>query len=254
MDDVTVKILSKPKLREPIFIGGLPGMGYVGKIAAEHLVEELRAKKFAELYSPHFPHHVAIEPDGTLRLLRNDFYYASSNGKDLVIVVGDVQAVSPEGHHKVVDKILDVAEQFGVKQIFTLGGFATGRYSRAKPKVVGVVSQPDLIEKYKEHGFAVEKGGGPIIGASGLLIGMGKLRGMEGLCLLGETHGMLVDHNSARAVLEVLVGILGIKVDMTNVEKRAKETERILGRIQKEMILREHREKKSAEEETSYIG
>ncbi|PIU10039.1 proteasome assembly chaperone family protein [Candidatus Micrarchaeota archaeon CG08_land_8_20_14_0_20_49_17] len=254
METVTVKILSKPKLREPVLIGGLPGMGYVGKIAAEHLVEELRAKKFAELYSPHFPHHVAVEPDGTLRLLRNDFYHASSNGKDLIIVVGDVQAVSSEGHHKVVDKILDVAEQFGVKQIFTLGGFATGRYSRAKPKVVGVVSQLDLIEKYKEHGFTVEKGGGPIIGASGLLIGMGKLRGMEGLCLLGETHGMLVDHNSAKVVLEVLVGILGIKVDMTNVEQRAKETERILGRIQKEMVLRERREKKPAEEETSYIG
>jgi uncharacterized protein (TIGR00162 family) len=254
METVTVKILSKPKLREPVLIGGLPGMGYVGKIAAEHLVEELRAKKFAELYSPHFPHHVAVEPDGTLRLLRNDFYHASSNGKDLIIVVGDVQAVSPEGHHKVVDKILDVAEQFGVKQIFTLGGFATGRYSRAKPKVVGVLSQLDLIEKYKEQGFTVEKGGGPIIGASGLLIGMGKLRGMEGLCLLGETHGMLVDHNSAKVVLEVLVGILGIKVDMTNVEQRAKETERILGRIQKEMVLHERREKKPAEEETSYIG
>ncbi len=254
METVTVKILSKPKLREPVLIGGLPGMGYVGKIAAEHLVEELRAKKFAELYSPHFPHHVAVEPDGTLRLLRNDFYHASSNGKDLIIVVGDVQAVSPEGHHKVVDKILDVAEQFGVKQIFTLGGFATGRYSRAKPKVVGVLSQLDLIEKYKEQGFTVEKGGGPIIGASGLLIGMGKLRGMEGLCLLGETHGMLVDHNSAKVVLEVLVGILGIKVDMTNVEQRAKETERILGRIQKEMVLHGRREQKPAEEETSYIG
>jgi uncharacterized protein (TIGR00162 family) len=254
METVTVKILSKPKLREPVLIGGLPGMGYVGKIAAEHLVEELHAKKFAELYSPHFPHHVAVEPDGTLRLLKNDFYHASSNGKDLIIVVGDVQAVSPEGHHKVVDKILDVAEQFGVKQIFTLGGFATGRYSRAKPKIVGVASQPELIEKYKGHGFTVEKGGGPIIGASGLLIGMGKLRGMEGLCLLGETHGMLVDHNSAKVVLEVLAGILGIKVDMTNVEQRAKETERVLGRIQKEMVLRERKEKKPAEEEASYIG
>jgi len=72
--------------------------------------------------------------------------------------------------------------------------------------------------------------------------------------LLGETHGMLVDHNSAKVVLEVLVGILGIKVDMTNMEQRAKETERILGRIQKEMVLRERREKKPAEEETSYIG
>jgi len=254
MEAVTVKILSKPRLSEPVLIEGLPGMGYVGKIAAEHLVEELHAKKFAELYSPHFPHHVAVEQDGTLRLLKNDFYHASSNGKDLIIVVGDVQAVSPEGHHKVVDKILDVAEQFGVKQIFTLGGFATGRYSRAKPKIVGVASQPELIEKYKGHGFTVEKGGGPIIGASGLLIGMGKLRGMEGLCLLGETHGMLVDHNSAKVVLEVLVGILGIKVDMTNVEQRAKETERVLGRIQKEMVLRERKEKKPAEEEASYIG
>jgi uncharacterized protein (TIGR00162 family) len=254
MEDAVVKILSKPKLRNPILIEGLPGMGYVGKLAAEHLVVQLHAKKFVELYSPYFPHHVAIEPDGTLRLLKNYFYHASSDGKDLIIVVGDAQAVSPEGHHKIVGKILDLAEQFGVKQIFTLGGFATGRYSKTKPKVIGVLSQPELIERYVGHGFTVEKGVGPILGASGLLIGMGKSRGMEGVCLLGETHGMMVDHNSAKAVLEVLVGILGIKVDMSNLEQRAKETERIIERIKKEMELRERKEKEATEEEAWYIG
>lgn len=254
MEEAIVKFFSKPKLKEPTLVEGLPGMGYVGKLAAEHLVEELHAKKFAELYSPHFPHHVAIEQEGTLRLLKNDFYHARRDGKDLIIVVGDVQAVTPEGHHKVVEKILDVAEQFGVKKIFTLGGYATGSYSKTKPKVVGVVSQPELIDAYKGYGFVVEKGGGPIIGISGLLLGLGKLRGMSGLCLLGETHGMVVDHRSAKAVLEVLVNILGIKVDMANLEQRAKETEHILARIRKEMELRERREKRHVEEEATYIG
>jgi proteasome assembly chaperone (PAC2) family protein len=117
-----------------------------------------------------------------------------------------------------------------------------------------VVSQPELIDVYKGYGFVVEKGGGPIIGISGLLLGHGKLRGMDGLCLLGETHGMVVDHRSAKAVLEVLVNILGIKVDMANLEQRAKETEHILARIRKEMELRERREKKYVEEEATYIG
>ncbi len=250
----TVKFISKPRLKEPALIEGLPGMGYVGKLAAEHLAEELHAKKFAELYSPHFPHHVAIEPGGVLRLVKNDFYHASSNGKDIIIVVGDAQAVTPEGHHEVVEKILDVAEQFGVKQLFTLGGYATGRYSKTKPKVVGVFSSPELIEEYKKYDITIERGGGPIIGASGLLLGRGKLRGMSGLCLLGETHGMVVDHRSAKVVLEVLNNILGIKVDMTHLEHRAKETERMLERIRKEMELRARRERRREEEEAWYIG
>ena len=46
--------LKKPKLKNPIFIEGLPGVGNVGRIAAGYLVEELKAKKFAELWSSHF--------------------------------------------------------------------------------------------------------------------------------------------------------------------------------------------------------
>lgn len=254
MEKSVVKMLFKPRFREPVLVEGLPGMGYVGKLAAEHLVEELHAKKFAELYSPYFPHHVAIEPGGILRLVKNDFYHASLDGKDIVILIGDVQAVSPEGHHEVVEKILDVAEELGVKQIFTLGGYATGQYSKTKPKVVAVVSHPELMDTYKKYGAVIEEGGGPIIGASGLLLGRGKLRGLNGLCLLGETHGMVVDHRSAKAVLAVLINILGIKLDMANLERRAKETERMLDRVRKEVEIRERKEKQAAEEEASYIG
>jgi len=253
MEKTTVNILSKPKLKAPVLIEGLPGMGYAGKLAAEHLLEELHAKKFAELRSPHFPHHVVVKADGTLKPLRNEFYWARTNGRDVIILVGDVQPISSEGHYEVVESILDVAEQFNVKQLFTLGGYATGKYSRTKPRVVGV-GDSALLEKFRTHGVTMEKGGGPIIGAAGLLLGLGRLRGMRGVCLLGETHGMVVDHRAAQVVLNVLLGVLGIKVDMSALERRAKETERTLDRIRKEMELRTRREQRREEEEPWYIG
>jgi uncharacterized protein (TIGR00162 family) len=253
MEKTTVNVFSKPKLKAPVLIEGLPGMGYVGKLAAEHLREELHTKKFAELCSPHFPHHVVVEANGTLRPLRNEFYFARTDGKDIVLLVGDVQPISPEGHYEVVESILDVAEQFSVKRLFTLGGYATGKYSRTKSRVVGV-GDPALLKELRSHGVTVEGGGGPIIGAAGLLLGLGKLRGMRGACLLGETHGMVVDYRAARAVLDVLVGVLGIKVGMSALEHRARETERMLDRVRGEMELRMRKERRREEEEAWYIG
>ena len=49
METVTVKYIGKkPRLKDPIFIEGLPGIGNVGKLAVEHLIEITKAIKFAE--------------------------------------------------------------------------------------------------------------------------------------------------------------------------------------------------------------
>src|SRR3972149_6895941 len=55
MENIVVRYLDHPKLTDPIFIEGLPGIGNVGKLAAEHLKDELKAVKFAEIYSKYFP-------------------------------------------------------------------------------------------------------------------------------------------------------------------------------------------------------
>ena len=31
------------KLKDPVFVEGLPGIGLVGKLAADHLIQELKA-------------------------------------------------------------------------------------------------------------------------------------------------------------------------------------------------------------------
>lgn len=251
MKTTAVVQLYQTKMKDPVLIEGLPGMGHVGKLAAEHMLEKLKAKKFAEIYSPHFPHHVTVESDGTIRPLKNEIYHSQVDGKDLLIWVGDVQPVQPVGHYEVVQRVLDLAWEAGVKKVITLGGFATGKYSSAEPRVIGL-GDDEMIEQAREFGVSAEAAGGPIIGAAGLLLGLGKIRGMRGICLLGETHGMLVDHRAAKSVLQSLTGILGIKIDMLNIEERAKATEQLIEKLQKEMELREINAERR--EDLSYIG
>jgi proteasome assembly chaperone (PAC2) family protein len=90
MDYVTVEHVAKvPKL---ILIEGLPGIGNVGKLAVEHLIDSIDASKFAEIYSKDFPPQVFINPDGTIELVKNEFYYWKAKKKDqrdLVLLTGD---------------------------------------------------------------------------------------------------------------------------------------------------------------------
>ncbi|MFH0986426.1 MAG: PAC2 family protein, partial [Candidatus Micrarchaeota archaeon] len=47
MEKAEIYVKQEVDLHEPVLIEGLPGLGLVGKLAAEHLVSELKAKKFA---------------------------------------------------------------------------------------------------------------------------------------------------------------------------------------------------------------
>ena len=242
-------IYETPKLKDPIFIEGLPGVGNVGKLAAEHLIEEIKAKKFAEIYSDNFPPQVFINADGTIRLVKNELYYW--NGKpDLIILTGDYQGLTPAGQYHLADAVLDLAEQFGTKMIYTLGGYGVGRELR-HPRITGAATEVGIVKKLRKIGvvFKDEPSGG-IVGASGLLLGMGKLRGIKGACLMGETSGYMVDPASAREVIKVLARALGIEIDLSQLDSKAKEIDRIAKKIQ-------HLEETTEEtkpEDLRYIG
>ncbi|MCD6513217.1 MAG: proteasome assembly chaperone family protein [Thermoplasmata archaeon] len=228
--EASVVYYKRPRLKEPILIEGLPGVGNVGKLAAEHLIDEIKAKKFAEIYSNDFPPQVLIDDNGVIKLVRNELYYWKGD-KHLIILVGDYQGLSSRGQYMLAEAVLDIAQQFGTKMIYTLGGYGTGM-DVEKPKVTGAATDKQLVKELKKYGvnFKDEPGGG-IIGASGLLLGLGKLRGMRGACLMGETSGYIVDPNSAREVMKVLVKILGIDISLAKLDEKADEVKKITERI-----------------------
>jgi hypothetical protein len=262
---MTTKIveLEKPKLRDPVFVEGLPGIGNVGRIAAGYLVEELKAKKFAELLSSHFMPFVFLHKTANVYLLKNEFYYYKGRGgeRDLIILIGDSQSTDPEGHYEIAEEIINYVKKFGVKEMFTLAGWSVGE-SVAAPKVIGAVNEKGLIKKYEKFGidFKTTENLGTIVGASGLLLGIGKYHGIKGLCLLGETAGfpIIPDPKSAREVLNILCKILNIKVDVSKLEKKVKEMEEVIKKMQ-EVQARAFAQmmkpvQKPEKEKLSYIG
>lgn len=237
----SMKVISykEPSLHSPCLVSGLPGIGYVAKLLADYLREQLNAQLFEEVYSPSFPPFVLIKEDGTVELLKNEFYFwknKSSSMNDLIIFTGNAQAGSPEGQFEVVDEVLRVAEKFGVIKIFSLAAYV--RDERVdKPKVFGAVTEPGLVEYVKSFGVSLMDGGS-ISGTNGLLFGHAKTKNIPSVCLLGETMAFaipsgrqVVDAKAAKAVLEVLMKMLNIDVNMAPLEEQAKQTEEFMRKI-----------------------
>ncbi len=235
MEDVLIRALEKVELRDPILIEGLPGVGNVGKLAADYLRDHLHAKPLATIYSKFFPPQVYVSETGIIRLVSNELAYwkaPASAAHDLLILGGDFQGISPEGQYEITERVLDFSAKLGVREVYTLAGFAQGRVIE-EPRVLGAATVPAKVEAMKKFGvhFSRNDPGGGLIGASGLFLGLGRLFGMEGVCLMGETSGYFVDPRSAEAVLKVLARVLRIEIDFTALEAKAKEIDRIAQKI-----------------------
>ena len=228
-------MLSRPSIFAYILIlllVGLPGIGNVGNLVAEHLKNELKAKKFATLYSPNFPFQVLMQKNGGFRLVSNRFYHckASEGKRDLVLLLGDVQPLSPEGQYDVNERIVEFFKMLGGNTIFTIGGYNIGnnQYVRA-PRVFGVATDAKMVKYLKKQGVVLPLSQGtPIWGSAGMVVAFSKKHGLNAACIMGETGMLDVDANSAKAVLQVLSRMLGLEINLNNIEKLKAETEKLL--------------------------
>ncbi len=240
IERVDVRYIKTPKqagLENPVMIEGLPGIGHVGKLVADHLVKVLEVEKVVELYSHHFPPQVMVDEKGIVKLPKNEIYAYRAEGQspDLLILVGDYQSISNEGHFELANAYIKIAKDFEVSRIYTLGGYGVGKLIE-EPYVIGAVNDETLFEELKRYGVKFENGepAGGIIGAAGLIIGLAMLEGIPSACLMGTTSGYMVDPKSAKAVLDVLIKLLNLEISVEDLEERAKEMERLISQI-KEM-------------------
>ena len=147
-------------------------------------------------------------------------------------MTGDYQGLTPEGQYELSDFVLRELVQLGVRQIYTLGGYGMGRMV-TKPRVLGAATDIALVKEMEKHGvvFARNEPGAGIVGASGLMLGLGKLYDVQAVCLMGETSGYFVDPKSAHAVLDVLTNVLGITISFEELETKAKQIDQITSKL-----------------------
>jgi len=210
MDKPFFRFVSSPVLENPIFVQGLPGFGNVGKIAAHLLIKFCGAKPMAELYSPSFPDYVSVSSKGICHLPRYEFYAAPMEKNDFIIMTGDTQPSFDDvvSHYMLCSEILDFVEKQKCRFIVTAGG-APMTEERAQVYVSATSSR--LATEFMEKG-AVLYSKGRIVGATGLMLGLAKERGIEGICLLGATTGFRADRGAGFSVFKFLMKALGNEV------------------------------------------
>ena len=232
LPEVQVRSLSTPSPVKPVLVCGLPGSGFVGKLAADYLVTAFKAKKVAEFYSTSFPPHVNINDDGIAVRLRGELHHAQTGQQnDLLIFTADAQPATSAGEYELADAVLRMAKGLGASMVFSLAAYVTGSFVRER-RVFGTATSADVLPRLSENGVQVMRDGG-ISGMNGIIVGMAKLHEMEGVSLLGETAGYLLDPAASHSVLESLSRILGVRIDLASIEERAKEAQQIFGQVQR---------------------
>ena len=200
-----VKILYTPKLENPILVAGFPGIGDVGVTVAKMLVEFSQATLFGSLFSPNFQDFVFIDKNGVCHPPRYEFY-AAKRDRDLIILTGD-GAPSLEdiyGHFEVCGAILDFVKKNGCRLIIAVDGTPA---SAVDDRVFVSGTSEDIISKCVEVGATIYSNK-IAIGLPGLLLGLAKKHGLEGVYILAPVSSIERDRKAAFKAYKFLMAIL----------------------------------------------
>jgi len=158
------------------------------------------------------------------------------SSKDLILLTGDSQPVVPGSEYIISEQILDLITKFKISNIYSLASYVTGTFVN-DPKIYGTATNPEMVKSFRSFNISTLDNGN-ITGMNGLILGLGKLRGIEGICLLGETSGYVIDAKASKNLLEIVNNVLGIHINMDEMNKRSKDTEILIKNLEQQMMAK----------------
>ena len=182
-------------------------------------------------------------------------YKVKRKGKrDLIFLAGDIQPLDEESSYEFSHKVLDILKELNGSELITLGGIGLPDIPE-KPRVYCTGTSKKMIEKYRK-GEKISKNlfgvVGPIVGVTGLLIGLAKEKNVEGVCLLAETYGhpLYLGVKGSKEVLRILNKKLSLDLDVQSINREIEDIEEELAKKVKDI----NEIMKPKKEHTDYIG
>lgn len=235
-----IKILKKPKLRNPYFIAAWPGMGEVAFKAAQFLVKKLKAQEFASIKSNDFFYPTGSNiQDGILRLPElpyGKFYYwknplgqksalnaaSEFNQRDLIIFLSNAQP-DLEYSNDYSQRILSVVIDFNITLAICFAAMPLAIDHTQEPAIWAATTEEKLKESLAGYGLKIMSEG-QISGMNGLFLGMAKKKKIKGICLLSEIplYTIQIENpKAAYALLKKLNQILNFNLDIEELKRQA---------------------------------
>lgn len=250
-----IKNFKKISVNNFYLIEGLPGMGNVGKISVDFIIDNLNAEKVMEIYSYSFPHCVFVNEENLVELPSIKIYQKKLKGVSFMFVAGDIQPLDEVSCYEFCNLLLDLFNKHKIKEIITLGGIGQHQIPKS-PKLYCTGNDKKIIKKYSSEKVTNSIYGvvGPIIGVSGLLLGTAAQRNIPAVVILAETYSspIYLGVKGAREIIKVLNDKFNLKLKIGKINVEIEEIEK--GFKKKVAPIINIKNIKKSKEDISYIG
>ena len=190
----------------------VPGVGNVGKLVVDGLVEKHPSTLVARILHPDMPPHSPLDKDGLLvppsmlvhRVMLPD-------GRYVVTVGGDLQPMTAAGQHEVAETILGMAPS--PPQFLVLAGLATEVEENA---IHVICADAKVRSNLKANDIEVSKSQpeAGMIGVAGLLVSLSPIHGVPAVALVADTVGASADVRAADRLARWIEEALGLPLDL----------------------------------------
>jgi len=227
-------IVKEIKSKNPVLITGFPGIGLVGNIVSQYIIDQLKLRHVGSIDSKLFP-PIAVLFAGLVNVPARIY-----EGDELIVVVSDIP-ISPAVSHDLSKALVDWAQRINAQEIVSIAGIATlpdehigtvasdvdvakviRERAKQRHKVFGAATTPLVLGKLK--GKVSIFGMGTVAGIAGSIMTECSLRDFPAVGLLSETHGTTPDPRAAVEVIKVLNSLYGMNI---GTEKLIEQVERI---------------------------
>jgi uncharacterized protein len=216
-------------LDSPVLVEGLPGAGLVGKIAADHLVEDFGMTYYGAVHCDGIP-EVSVYRSNSSDVYPPVRLYADAE-RDLVVLQSDVpiSASQATGFADCVTEWIQEREAFPI----FLSGLVEEKGN--SPELYGVATG-DAEDAIDEAGLVPPREGGMITGPTGALLHHAGERDIDAVGLIVQTEGQFPDPEAARAILEHGIGpIADVDVDTDALVEQAGEIQEAREQLAKQL-------------------
>jgi len=211
MEDI--RIMAEPsKSQHDTALIGFPGSGLVGSISIQYLVDNADFEYIGSITSKYFP-PIVMMMDGLVNAPLRIYEKEST-----IAFVSDIP-IHPTICYELSNTIVEWLKDRNIGEIDVIAGIVTNTLEK---RVFGVATEPDLLEKIKDHTEILSMGS--ISGIPGSILSECKALEIPCLGFLGETVNT-PDPRAAVSVLEVLNSVYGLGVDVEPLLEQAEEIE-----------------------------
>ena len=218
--------------KHSMILEAVPGVGNVGKIVVDGLIDKHPSRTIGWILHPDFPPHATMSDEGLIGPPRLDIVSAIlPNGECVCIVTGVMQPMTAPGQFEIAEAIIGLASVSGTSRLLVLAGLAAEPDCRS---IYAVCSDRGFRKTLEKEDIVVSKDQpkGGMIGVAGMVLSLSATLGVPSLGVIAETVGASSDVLAADRMAKWIEQAFEVPLDLdldTTRETASKLMEQIGG-------------------------